>query len=124
MGREVRILVVEDSATVRRLIEFHLKKIPGVELEEAEDGLVAMEKLSSDRYDLVITDILMPRMDGLKLVNYIRSNEKLKKLPILILTTKGGDEDRKKGMELGANAYVAKPIDPREFMEAVLRLLE
>jgi two-component system chemotaxis response regulator CheY len=124
MGKGLRVLVVDDSATVRKLVGFHLGKIPGMELEEAEDGLEAMEKLSLGSYDLVILDIIMPRMDGLKLLNYIRSNDDMKGLPVLILTTKGEDAEREKGMALGADAYIAKPIKSREFTDIIIELLD
>lgn len=116
--------MVDDSATFRRLIAFHMKKIPQVEMVEAANGLEAIEKLSIQRFDLVITDLIMPGMDGLKLINYIKSAKELQDIAIIILTTKGQEEDQKKGLELGAQAYIPKPINATNFLKTVKEVLK
>jgi two-component system chemotaxis response regulator CheY len=120
---EVSFLVVEDSPTMRQLISFALKRVRGAKIVEASDGIDALKKLSAGRFDLVLTDINMPIMDGLKLVSLIRSDDNHKGMPIIIITTEGADEDRKKGLALGANAYLPKPIQTAELLKLVKELV-
>ncbi len=118
------LLVVEDSPTMRQLIAFSLRRLHGCRILEAVDGVDALKKLTTDRVDLVITDINMPMMDGLKLVTHIRDNPRTRTLPIVIVTTEGADEDRKRGLALGANAYIPKPIQPADLLKTITSLLE
>ncbi|MFQ5878088.1 MAG: response regulator [Acidobacteriota bacterium] len=118
------VLVVEDSPTMRQLIAFSLRRLQGCRVIEAVDGVDALKKLTTDRVDMVITDINMPMMDGLKLVSLIRGNARMKSLPIVIVTTEGAEEDRRRGLALGANAYIPKPIQPSSLLKTVASLLE
>ena len=118
------LLVVEDSPTMRQLLAFSLRRLKDCRIIEAVDGVDALKKLTTERVDLVITDINMPMMDGLKLIAVIRGNARTKTLPIIIVTTEGAEEDRKRGMELGADAYIPKPIHPSELLKTVASLLE
>src|SRR5437867_7323195 len=118
------LLVVEDSPTMRQLIAFTLRRLQGCRIVEAVDGVDALKKMITERVDLVITDINMPMMDGLKLVSHIRGNPRTKSLPIVIVTTEGADEDRKRGLALGADAYIPKPIHPSELLKTIASLLE
>ena len=118
------LLVVEDSPTMRQLIAFTLRRLQGCRILEAVDGVDALKKLTTDRVDMVITDINMPMMDGLKLVAVIRGNPRTKSLPIVIVTTEGAEEDRKRGLALGADAYIPKPIEPANLLKTVTALLE
>jgi two-component system chemotaxis response regulator CheY len=124
MEQTKKVLVVDDSATFRRLVIFHLQKIPQIKIVEAASGLEAVEKLSMQRFDLVITDLIMPGMDGLKLINYIKSATELKDTYTIIVTTKGQEEDQKKGMQLGASAYISKPITASVLLNAVKKGLK
>jgi len=117
-------LIVEDSPTMRQLLAFSLRRFKDCRIIEAVDGVDALKKLTTERVDLVITDINMPMMDGLKLVTLIRGNARTKTLPIVIVTTEGAEEDRKRGLALGANAYVPKPIQPSVLLKTVAALLE
>jgi len=117
-------LVVEDSPTMRQLLAFSLRRLKDCRIIEAVDGVDALKKLTTERVDLVITDINMPMMDGLKLIAVIRGNARTKTLPIIIVTTEGAEEDRKRGLELGADAYIPKPIHPSELLKTVASLLE
>ena len=117
-------LIVEDSPTMRQLIAFSLRRLKECRIIEAVDGVDALKKLTTERVDLVITDINMPMMDGLKLISLIRGNARTKSVPIIIVTTEGAEEDRKRGLALGANAYIAKPIQPSELLKTVASLLE
>ena len=117
-------LVVEDSPTMRQLLVYALKRIPDMSTIEAADGVDALKKLaSSPRPDLIITDINMPIMDGLKLVQRVRTDDKLRDVPIIIITTEGGAEDRARALALGANAYITKPIQASAVLTKVRELL-
>ena len=113
------ILVVEDSPTMRQLISFAIKRIPNSHVIEATDGVDALKKLSSEKIDLILADINMPVMDGLKLVSLVRGNPQFKDIPIIIVTTEGADEDRKRALSIGANAYLPKPIQTQELLKLV-----
>lgn len=113
------ILVVEDSPTMRQLITFAMKRIPNSRVIEATDGVDALKKLSSEKIDLILADINMPVMDGLKLVSLVRSNASYQKIPIIIITTEGAKEDRERALALGANAYLSKPIQTQELIKIV-----
>ena len=113
------ILVVEDSPTMRQLISFAIKRIPSCRVIEATDGVDALKKLSSEKIDLILADINMPVMDGLKLVSLVRGNPAYKDIPVIIVTTEGAEEDRKRALAIGANAYLPKPIQTQELLKLV-----
>lgn len=113
------ILVVEDSPTMRQLIGFAMKRIPQSRVIEATDGVDALKKLSSETIDIILADINMPVMDGLKLVSLVRGNASYKNIPIIMITTEGAEEDRKKALAIGANAYLTKPIQTQELIRLV-----
>lgn len=119
----VNILVVEDSPTMRQLISFAMKRIPDSRVVEATDGVDALKKLSSDKIDLILADINMPIMDGLKLVSLVRGNTAFKDIPIIMVTTEGAEEDRKRAIAIGANAYLPKPIQTQELLKLVTSFL-
>lgn len=119
-----RILVVEDSPTMRQLIAFTLRRLPNVALVEATDGVDALRKLGGDRFDLIFTDINMPIMDGLKLVSLVRNDPSLRHIPMVIITTEGAAEDRQRGLALGANDYLTKPIQAGKILAVARELLE
>ncbi|MBI5189433.1 MAG: response regulator [Nitrospirae bacterium] len=121
---DIHFLVVEDSPTMRQLISFALKRVHGSKIIEASDGIDALKKLSTAKFDLILTDINMPIMDGLKLVSLIRGNDQYREIPIIIITTEGAEEDRKKGLALGANAYLSKPIQTAELLKLVSSLVK
>ena len=117
-------LVVEDSPTMRQLIAFALKRFKGARVVEAADGVDALKKLQTEKIHMILTDINMPIMDGLKLVTLIRQNPTLKTLPIVIITTEGAAEDRERGMALGANAYLSKPIQTAHLIKTITELMD
>jgi two-component system chemotaxis response regulator CheY len=123
MDRELNVLVVEDSPTMRQLISFALGRIPGLNVIEAGDGVDGLQKLNADKFDMVIADINMPIMDGLKLVDMIRKNDTHKEVPIVIITTEGAQEDRQRALDLGVNAYITKPIQSAQVVSCVKELL-
>lgn len=109
---------------MRQLLVFALARVKRVQVTEAEDGVDALRKLASGKYDLIMTDINMPIMDGLKLVKRIRSDEKHANTPIIVITTEGSTEDRQRAMALGANAYITKPIQAPQVIQKVKELLK
>ena len=119
----INVLVVEDSPTMRQLIIFALKRLREAEIVEASDGVDGYKKLSQKKFDIVITDINMPVMDGLKLVSLIRKDQVHKDVPIVIITTEGAMEDKQRALALGANAYITKPIQASRVLDTVKELL-
>ncbi len=117
-------LVVEDSPMMRQLLVFALARIKSLRVIEADDGVDALRKLTTAKFDLIITDINMPVLDGLKLVKKIRSDEVHKDVPIMIVTTEGSAEDRQRALQLGANAYITKPIQAPQVIAKVKELLK
>jgi two-component system chemotaxis response regulator CheY len=113
------ILVVEDSPTMRQLLSFAMKRIANTKVIEATDGVDALKKLSSEKIDIILADINMPVMDGLKLVSLVRNNPVYKDIPVIIITTEGAKEDRERAMALGANGYIPKPIQTQELIKMV-----
>jgi two-component system chemotaxis response regulator CheY len=118
-----KVLVVEDSPTMRQLIVFALKRIRGFQIVEANDGVDGLKKLSAEKFDLILTDINMPIMDGLKLVSMVRNDPKYKETPIIVITTEGATEDRERALTLGANEYITKPIQTIKILETVRKLM-
>ena len=118
-----RCLVVEDSQVMRQLLVFALQRVRELDVTEADDGVDALRKLAGNRFDLIITDINMPIMDGLKLVKRIRSDETYDEVPIIVVTTEGSQEDRQRALALGANAYITKPIQGPQVVAKVKELL-
>jgi two-component system chemotaxis response regulator CheY len=119
-----RILIVEDSPTMRQLLVFALKRLKDVEIVEAQDGMDGLRKVTSDSFDLALVDINMPVMDGLKLISLIRGEESLQAMPICVITTEGATEDREKAMALGANEYLTKPIQANRVLAMAKGLLK
>lgn len=108
----MRILVVDDMAAMRKIIKTLLSQLGYKEIDESEDGRQAYEKLvrNPDKYDLVITDWNMPNMTGIELVRVIRSTEKLKNLPVLMVTAEAKKENVLEAIKAGVNNYVVKPF--------------
>lgn len=120
---EYSCLIVEDSPMMRQLLVFAMSRLKNVTIYEADDGVDALKKLASGRFDLIITDINMPIMDGLKLVKRIRSDAVHRDVPIMIITTEGSEEDRQRALQLGANSYITKPIQAPQIVIKVKELL-
>ncbi len=114
-----RILLVEDSATTRALIRAIIDELGEFEVVEASTGFEALKILPSQECGLIITDINMPDINGLELISFVRNNEKYNELPIIIVSTERSEEDRRRGMALGATAYLAKPFTSSELQEII-----
>jgi two-component system chemotaxis response regulator CheY len=109
------ILVVEDSATMRSLIASTLEDLaPAVKIVEASSGFEALRLLPRGSFDLVVTDINMPDINGLELVSFLKKNPAWARVPLIIVSTEGSERDRTKGLGLGADAYIVKPFDPED----------
>ena len=120
MGK--KILVIDDSSTIRSLQCFILQSA-GFETEVAANGIEALEKIYTGDYALIIADINMPKMDGLRLIQTLREQEEYADLPIIIVTSESEEEDRMKGIDAGANVYLVKPTVPEKLIQNVRMLL-
>jgi two-component system chemotaxis response regulator CheY len=121
---EYHFLVVEDSPTMRQLIVFSLKRIRGARISEAGNGVEALKKLSENKFDLIVADINMPLMDGLKLLSIVRNDPNYAQIPVIIVSTEGAAVDREKGLQLGANVYLTKPIQTNALLKVVRELVK
>ncbi len=119
-----RILIVEDSPTMRALLNSALEglEVP-VKITEASSGFEALRCLPRERFDLIVTDINMPDINGLELVAFAKSNDAYRSIPLIIVSTEGADRDRERGLELGADAYLVKPFEAEYLQEVVGDLL-
>ena len=122
--RRYRILIVEDSPTMRQLLAFALKRLKHADVVEAQDGMDGLRKVTSDHFDLALVDINMPVMDGLKLISLIRGEETLQQMPIVVITTEAAEEDRQRALALGANEYLTKPIQANRVLQVARSLLK
>ena len=116
-------LVVDDSPTVRQLVVIALRRIPGLTCTEACDGAEGIRRLSERRFDIVLTDLNMPILGGLALVSYIRGRPETCAIPVVVVTTEGADEDRRRLLAAGATAYLTKPIQAQLLIDRVKALL-
>jgi two-component system chemotaxis response regulator CheY len=120
---QLRALVVDDSPAMRKQLCYALQRVGDMDTVEAADGADAWRKLCSAAFDIVITDINMPLMDGLKLVSLVRTGGVHLRVPIVVITTEGAETDRKRAMSLGASAYLVKPVQATQVVGAVKSLL-
>jgi len=116
-------LIVDDSDAMRKQLAYALQRIGGVSAVEAADGADAWRKLCSAAFDIILTDINMPLLDGLKLVALVRASGLHQRVPIVVITTEGAEADRRRAMSLGASAYLVKPVQATQVVEAVKGLL-
>jgi two-component system, chemotaxis family, chemotaxis protein CheY len=122
--RRFNALVVEDSPPMRKMIVFALSRVRELDVVEADDGVDALRRIAGTKFDIIITDINMPILDGLKLVKRLRADDNYKDVPIVIITTEGAAEDRQRALALGANAYITKPIQAPQVIAKVKELLK
>lgn len=118
------VLIVEDSNVTRSMIRSIVEELDEIETVEASTGFEALRLLPTQDFSLIVTDINMPDVNGLELINFVRSNERYKHIPLLIVSTEKTEEDRRRGLALGANDYITKPFTPDKLQETVKRLLE
>lgn len=120
------LLVVDDSATFRQLLCMSLTRVEGItqaNITQAENGEEALNKVRDGNFDLVLTDINMPKMNGLEFVHKVRTELKRENLPIIIISTKGAENEIEKGIQMGANGYISKPISTIQLREMLQNYL-
>ena len=116
-------LIVDDSTVTRSLIRAAIEDIEDLNIEEAHSGFEALKILPRQSFDILLVDINMPDINGLELLNFIKTNEHYKTIPVIIISTESSEEDRKKGISLGAAGYLTKPFSPDDLQETVKKHL-
>jgi two-component system chemotaxis response regulator CheY len=116
------ILAVDDSASMRQMVRFTLEGA-GYEVIQAVDGVEALDYAKAGNADLVLTDVNMPRMDGITLVRELRGLSHYKGVPILVLTTESGPETKTRGKQAGATGWIVKPFNPEQLLATIQRVL-
>jgi two-component system chemotaxis response regulator CheY len=120
----IRFLVVDDFSTMRRIVHNLLKEIGYSNVEEAEDGVAALRKLKGGSFDFLVTDWNMPNMDGLALLQHVRADPELAKLPVLMVTAEAKKENIILAAQAGANGYVVKPFTAATLSDKLLKIFE
>lgn len=118
-----RLLIVDDSKLMRDMVAACLRPLGDVAFEYAGTGLEAIERLSLAAYDVVVLDLNMPDVGGIEVIEFVRAQDHLKKLPILVVTTRGDDDSKSRVLAAGASAFLAKPFAPPQILEEVRRLI-
>ncbi|MBI4208459.1 MAG: response regulator [Deltaproteobacteria bacterium] len=121
-SKHPKILLVEDSSEMRQFLRFELS--PSYQILEAQDGIEGWEKMTTERPDLIISDIMMPGIDGYELTRRLKTNEETRQVPIILLTAKTDLTDKIEGLEVGADDYLMKPFKPKEMKARVRNLLQ
>jgi len=121
---KIRFLVVDDFSTMRRIVRNLLKELGFTNVDEAEDGAVAWQKLQNGNFDFVVTDWNMPNMDGLTLLQTIRSDENFKSLPVLMITAEAKKENIIAAAQAGASGYIVKPFTAATLNEKLTKIFE
>lgn len=124
MANDLRFLIVDDFSTMRRIVRNLLKECGHTEADEAEDGVVALNKLRSSKFDFVVSDINMPNMNGFQLLGEIKKDEKLKHLPVLMVTAEARKEDIVLAAQGGAAGYIVKPFTKATLEDKVTAILK
>ena len=118
-----RVLIVDDSKLMRDMVAACLRPMGAVSFEFAGTGLEAIERLALAEFDLIVLDLNMPDVGGVEVIEFVRSQDRLRALPILIVTTRGDDDSRKRVLDAGASGFLAKPFAPPQILDEVKRLL-
>jgi two-component system chemotaxis response regulator CheY len=118
-----RVLIVDDSKLMRDMVAACLRPLGAVTFEFAGTGLEAIERLALAPFDMMVLDLNMPDVGGIEVIEFVRSQDRLRALPILIVTTRGDDDSRAQVMAAGASSFLAKPFAPAEILDEVRRLL-
>lgn len=119
----MRLLIVDDSKLMREMVAACLRPLGDVAFEYASTGLEAIERLALATFDLVVLDLNMPDVGGVEVIEFVRSQDRLRALPILVVTTRGDDASRERVLEAGASGFLAKPFAPPQILDEVRRLL-
>ncbi|MBK7861743.1 MAG: response regulator [Archangiaceae bacterium] len=119
-----KVLVVEDSKATRELLASLLEGLGNLEVVTVVSGFEALKVLPRHRFSLIVTDINMPDINGLELINFVKKNPHYRETPLFVVTTEGRTQDRERGMQLGASEYVIKPFEPDAFCALVKKYLK
>jgi two-component system, OmpR family, alkaline phosphatase synthesis response regulator PhoP len=121
-----KILIVDDEAHIRMLIEQTLEELEdeGVEFFTAENGEMALEVIREEKPDLIFLDVMMPKLNGMEVCRRVKQEMGLKDIYIVLLTAKGQESDRQKGLDVGADVYMTKPFDPELILEKAREVLD
>jgi two-component system, chemotaxis family, chemotaxis protein CheY len=117
------LLVVDDSRVMREMVIACLRGETGMTFDQAASGLEAIEKLSLRRFDLMVLDLNMPDIGGFEVIEFVRGQDKLRRLPIVVLTTRGDEQSKRRALELGASSFMTKPFTPEEIVGVVRSLV-
>ncbi|BAI80668.1 two-component system, chemotaxis family, response regulator CheY [Deferribacter desulfuricans SSM1] len=117
-----KILVIDDAVTMRQLVSATLKSA-GFDVVDASNGKEALMKLEKDRFNLIITDLNMPIMDGITFIKEVKKNPKYRLIPIIMLTTESGADKKEEGRKAGAKAWIVKPFKPNDLLTVVKKIL-
>lgn len=120
----LRFLIVDDFSTMRRIIRGLLKEAGFVEADEAEDGQVGLQKLYGSHFDFVITDINMPNMNGFEMLENMKQDEKLKGIPVLMITAEASKEDVLRAAQIGAAGYIVKPFSKATLEDKITKIIK
>lgn len=124
MGFVKEILVVDDSKVMREMVVACLRGLPDAHFTQAASGLEAIERLSLSSFDLVILDLNMPDITGIEVLEFVRAQDKLRTLPIVVVTTRGDEESRSAALAAGASSFMTKPFTPEAIAAEANRLLD
>ena len=124
MANDLRFLIVDDFSTMRRIVRNLLKESGYADADEAEDGVAALNKLRANKFDFVVTDINMPNMNGFQLLTEIKKDDKLKHLPVLMVTAEARKEDIVAAAQGGAAGYIVKPFTKATLEEKVAKIMQ
>ena len=123
MKLETRVLIVDDFATMRRIVKGALKQLGFKNIIEADDGTTALKELKKERVDLILCDWNMPKMNGLELLKLIRKDDNLKQIPFIMVTAEGQKANVVEAVQAGVSSYVIKPFTPDTLKEKIQRVL-
>lgn len=123
MTKKLRILIVDDEKDMVDLLTMRFESV-GYEVEVASDGQEGLEKVRKNKPDLIILDVMMPKLDGYHMCRLLKFDSTYRDIPVLMLTARGQEHERETGMNVGADAYIVKPFDGKELLTTVERLLK
>jgi DNA-binding response OmpR family regulator len=123
MTDKKRILIVDDEEDLRKMLKFRLEAL-NFDVLEAADGQEGLNKTRNDRPDLVILDLMLPKLDGFKVCRMLKFDEKYKHIPIIMFTARAQEKDKELGKEMGADAYITKPFEPEALVGKIMELLK
>ena len=123
MNEKKKILLVDDEEDLRKMLKFRLEAV-GYDVKEAADGQEGLDKAKKEKPDLIILDLMLPKIDGYKVCRMLKFDEKYKKIPIILFSARAQEKDKMIGKEMGADAYITKPFEPEALVGKIKELLK